>query len=108
MEDFNGPLDLILHLLSKNRMEIKDIRLFMEWCAEGPSTYPKRKAMFEERKTHMESEIASMNRALDMLRFKCWYYEQAIQDGSEDRLKALIPDDLPKEIKGAYENAHAQ
>ena len=106
--DFTGPLDLILHLLSKNRMEIKDIRLFMEWCAEGPSTYPKRKAMFEERKTHMESEIANMNRALDMLKFKCWYYEQAIQDGSEDRLEALIPDDLPEEIKEAYENAHAQ
>ena len=33
----------------------------------------------------MESEIAKMNRALDMLKFKCWYYEQAIQDGGEDR-----------------------
>lgn len=49
-----------------------------------------------------------MNRALDMLKFKCWYYEQAIQDGNEDRVKALIPDDLPEEIKDAYENAHAQ
>ena len=67
-------------------MEIKDIRLFMEWCAEGPSTYPKRKAIFEERKAHIESEIANTNRALDMLKFKCCYYGQAIQDGSEDRL----------------------
>lgn len=98
----------VIECLKKAGMEIKDIRLFMEWCAEGPSTYPKRKAMFEERKAHMELEIANMNRALDMLRFKCWYYEQAIQDGGEDRLKALIPDDLPEEIKGAYENAHAR
>ena len=92
----------------KAGMEIKDIRLFMEWCAEGPSTYPKRKAMFEERKAHMESEIANMNRALDMLKFKCWYYEQAIQDGNEDRVKALIPDNLPEEIKDTYDNAHTQ
>ena len=98
----------VIECLKKADMEIKDIRQFMEWCAEGPSTYPKRKAMFEERKAHIELEIAKMNRALDMLRFKCWYYEQAIQDGSEDRLKALIPDDLPEEIKGAYENAHAR
>ena len=98
----------VIECLKKAGMEIKDIRLFMEWCAEGPSTYPKRKAMFEEQKAHMESEIANMNRALDMLRFKCWYYEQAIQDGSEDRLKELIPDDLPEEIKGAYKNAHAR
>ena len=98
----------VIECLKKAGVEIKDIRLFMEWCAEGPSTYPKRKAMFEERKAHMESEIANMNRALDMLKFKCWYYEQAIQDGSEDRVKALIPDDLPEEIKEAYENAHAR
>lgn len=98
----------VIECLKKTGMEIKDIRLFMEWCAEGPSTYPKRKAMFEERRAHMESEIANMNRALDMLKFKCWYYEQAIQDGNEDRVKALIPDNLPEEIKSAYENAHAR
>ncbi len=98
----------VIECLKKAGMEIKDIRLFMEWCSEGPSTYPKRKAMFEERKAHMESEIAKMNRALDMLRFKCWYYEQAIQDGNEDRVKALIPDNLPEEIKDTYDNAHAQ
>ena len=78
----------------------------MDWCVEGSATYPQRKAMYEERKAHMEAEIAHMNRALDMLKFKCWYYEQAIKDGSEDRLKALIPDRLPKEIQRAYENAH--
>ena len=54
----------------------------------------------------MEAEITHMNRALDMLKFKCWYYEQVIKDGSEDRLKALIPDHLPEEIRKAYENAH--
>lgn len=37
MEDFNGPLDLILNLLAKNRMEIKDIQIsvilaqYMDW-----------------------------------------------------------------------------
>lgn len=98
----------VIECLKKAGMEIKDIRLFMEWCSEGPSTYPKRKAIFEERKAHMESEIANMNRALDMLKFKCWYYEQAIQDGNEDRVKALIPDNLPEEIKDTYDNAHAQ
>ena len=97
----------VIECLKKAGMEIKDIRLFMEWCAEGPSTYPKRKAMFEERKAHMESEIANMIRALDMLKFKCWYYEQLNQGNDEAELKALIPDGLPEEIKEAYENAHA-
>ena len=39
MEDFVGPLDLILHLLSKNKMEIKDIQIslildqYLAWMA---------------------------------------------------------------------------
>ena len=44
----------VIECLKKAGMEIKDIRLFMEWCAEGPSTYPKRKAMFEELMAHIE------------------------------------------------------
>ena len=30
LEDFTGPLDLILHLLSKNKMEIKDIQISLK------------------------------------------------------------------------------
>ena len=62
--------------------------------------------MFEARKAAVEEEMKQLEKTLDMLKFKCWYYEQAIKDGSEDRLKALIPDRLPEEIRKAYENAH--
>jgi segregation and condensation protein A len=40
MEDFVGPLDLILHLLSKNKMEIKDIQIalildqYLDWMRQ--------------------------------------------------------------------------
>ena len=96
----------VIECLKKAGMEIKDIRQFMGWCVEGPDTYPQRKAMFEAQRVHMEAELEQMKRTLDMLKFKCWYYEQAIKDGSEDRLKSLIPDRLPEKIRKAYENAH--
>ena len=96
----------VIECLKKAGMEIRDIKQFMDWCKEGPATYPQRKELFETQKAHMEEEITRMSRTLDMLKFKCWYYEQAIKDGSEDRLKALIPDHLPKGIQKAYENAH--
>ena len=50
MEDFVGPLDLILHLLSKNKLEIKDIQLslildqYLEWM---------------DRRKEMDLEVAS-------------------------------------------------
>ena len=97
----------VIECLKKSGLEIKDIRQFMDWCVEGPSTYALRKELFVRQKRTVEAEIAHMNKILDMLRFKCWYYEQAIKDGSEDRLKALIPDHLPDMIRKAYENAHS-
>lgn len=96
----------IIECLKKTGMEIKDIKQFMEWCAEGSSTYTLRKDFFLRRKEIVEEEIRKMNRVLDMIDFKCWYYEQAIKDGNEDRLNQMIPDNLPDEIKDVYARAH--
>ena len=97
----------VIECLKKSGLEIKDIKRFMDWCVEGASTYPQRKELFEQQKKTVEAEIAHMNRVLDMLKFKCWYYEQAMQDGCEDKVKELIPDHLPDGIRQAYENAHS-
>ncbi len=96
----------VIECLKKAGMEIKDIRQFMDWCVEGAATYPKRKALLEEQKAHVEAEIERMNRTLDMLKYKCWYYTQAIKDGGEDAIPAMIPDRLPEDIRLAYENSH--
>ena len=96
----------VIECLKKAGMEIKDIRQFMDWCVEGAATYPQRKALLEEQKAHVEAEIERMNRTLDMLKYKCWYYTQAIKDGSEDAIPAMIPDRLPDDIRRAYENSH--
>ena len=42
-----------------------------------------------------------------MIKFKCWYYEQAISDGNEEHLNTIIPDNLPADIKAMYELAHS-
>ena len=97
----------VIECLKKAGMEIKDIRQFMDWCVEGAATYPKRKALLEEQKAHVEAEIERMNRTLDMLKYKCWYYTQAIKDGGEDAIPAMIPDHLPEDIRRAYENSHS-
>lgn len=96
----------IIECLKKTGMEIKDIKQFMELCAEGSSTYSVRRDFFLRRKEIVEEEIRKMNRVLDMINFKCWYYEQAIKDGNEDSLNQMIPDNLPDEIKDVYDRAH--
>ena len=97
----------VIECLKASGLEIKDIKKFMEWCVEGPTTYAQRKELFETRKASVEAEMIQLQKTLDMLKFKCWYYETAIKDGSEDKLMKIIPDSLPSDIKKMYDNAHS-
>ena len=97
----------VIECLKASGLEIKDIKKFMEWCVEGPTTYAQRKELFETRKAAVEAEMIQLQKTLDMLKFKCWYYETAIKDGSEDKLMEMIPDSLPSDIKKMYDNAHS-
>ena len=104
----DGELEALklIECLKRSGLEIREIRQFMEWVAEGPSTYPQRKELIERTRERVEQEQASLQRALDMLTFKSWYYEQAIADGNEDRVKSMIPDSLPPKILTAYKSSH--
>lgn len=91
----------VIECLKKSGLEIRDIRQFMEWCAQGSQTCPQRRALLLRQKAAAEAEIARMNRARDMLTYKCWYYDQLIEHGAVDRTQ------MPPDIRAAYENAHA-
>lgn len=98
----------VIECLKRSGMEIKDIKTFMEWCAEGSSTYQKRHDLFLRQKTIVEGEINKLEKTLDMIRFKCWYYEQAMADGNEDSIAEMLPDHLPPEIQKMYDHAHEE
>ena len=96
----------VIECLKKSGLEIKDIKQFIEWCGQGSETYPQRRDLFIRQKEQAEAEIARMNRVLAMLKYKCWYYEQAIKDGNEERLRSLTPETMPEEIRDIYQYAH--
>lgn len=96
----------VIEYLKASGMEIRDIKQFMEWCQDGPSTYVKRKEMFETRKKALEQEIKELEKNMSMIKFKCWYYEQAVRDGSEDNILKMLPDHLPDEIQKYYDHGH--
>ena len=97
----------VIECLKKSGLEIKQIKQFMQWCAEGSSTYPQRKELFETQKKRVEEEIERMNKVLDMLKFKCWYYGEAMKNGNEDNLSSLPSPDMPEDVKTAYIRSHS-
>lgn len=98
----------VIKCLKKSGLEIKDIKLFMDWCAEGPATYSDRFQLIRNQKERVEAEIKQLHNTLDMLKFKCWYYSKIMEDGNEDTAKASIPDGLSEDIRVAYDNSHTQ
>ena len=96
----------VIECLKASGLEIRDIKRFMEWTTEGSASYERRKQLFETRKEAVEEEINQLQRTLDMLKFKCWYYETAIADGNEDRIHEMLPNNLPPDIQKLYDNTH--
>ncbi len=47
-----------------------------------------------------------LHKTLDMLKYKCWYYDQAMKEGNEDKIRQMLPDKLPKDIQQLYDNGH--
>ena len=97
----------IIDCLKRSGLEIKDIKQFFVWVTEGADSYSKRKELFEARKSAVEAEIKSLQKTLALLKFKCWYYEKALADGNEDKLKEMIPNKLPAGIQQLYDKAHS-
>ncbi len=96
----------VIECLKASGLEIKDIKQFMAWCSEGAATYSLRKELFETRRKAVEAEMKELQKTLDMINFKCWYYEKALADGSEENIIEMLPDKLPPAIQKYYDNAH--
>ena len=103
MEDFNGPLDLILHLLSKNKMEIKDIQIalildqYIEWMdrrkemdLEVASEFVTMAAHLVYIKTRMLLSIQDEEAASEMEQLIASLEEHQRHE-NYDRLKQVIP-----------------
>lgn len=93
----------LIECLKRSGLEIRDIRQFMEWCTEGSGTYAQRLELFVRQEERVLAELDKLQKALDVIRFKRWYYEQALQDGNEEGIRRMLPDGLPEEIQAIYD-----
>ena len=73
----------VIECLKKSGMSIKDIRQFSQWVLMGDDSLQERYEMFLERKKAVEAQMADLQKTLDFINHKCWYYETAIEAGTE-------------------------
>lgn len=96
----------LIECLKKSGLGIKEINQFFTWVSEGSSSYSKRKELFEARKLAVEAEIENLQKTLSLLEFKCWYYSKAMEDGTEEYIREMLPDKLPSDIQKLYDASH--
>lgn len=73
----------VIECLKKTGMSIKEIRQFTEWVQQGDASLQQRYDMFLERQRAVEKQIAELQATLDMIHHKCWYYQTALEAGTE-------------------------
>ena len=78
----------VIECLKKSGMPIKDIRQFSKWVQMGDDSLKERYEMFLERKRIVEAQMAELQETLDFINHKCWYYETAIEAGTESHLRS--------------------
>ncbi len=94
----------IIECLKKSGLGVKDIKQFIEWCSQGSETFLQRRELFRKQKANVEAEIERMRKVLDVLKYKCWYYEQAVEKGHYIDLSA---DEVPEEMRELYLKIHS-
>lgn len=93
-EDDLGAL-AVIGCLKRSGLSIKEIRQFVDWRHAGDETFERRCAMFRERREAVLAQMAELQRTLDVVEYKCWYYETAVTCGSAEGLHDVPPDQMP-------------
>ena len=88
----------IIECLKTSGLSIKEIKLFLDWCQEGDSSLPKRRDLFYERLAIVTKQMEDLQKTMNTLRFKCWYYDTALAAGTEEVPKNLPPEKIPEDI----------
>ena len=89
----------IIECLKQTGMPLKDIRTFVHMAMAGDETIDDRLQLFYHQREQVEQQMAQLQHTLDVIRFKCWYYETAKVAGTTAQLDQMAPEDFPPEYQ---------
>lgn len=88
----------IIDCLKQSGLSIKDIRRFMDMVQRGDETIAQRLELFENQRVEVVKQMEKMQKTLDLLNYKCWYYETALQAGTTKVVEDMCIEDMPEKF----------
>ena len=73
----------IITCLKETGLPIKQIKQFINWCQEGDAALEQRYNVFVEQKKNVETQMAILQKHLEKIEYKIWYYKTALEAGTE-------------------------
>lgn len=89
----------IIECLKSTGMQLKDIKSFIEMVQRGDETIDERLNLFLKRKTALENQLKELRETMDMVEYKCWYYETAKKAGTTAVLENMDEAEIPEKMK---------
>ena len=89
----------IIECLKKTGMQLKDIKAFIHMAMQGDETIYDRLQLFIKQRELVQKQMAQLQQTMDVINFKCWYYETAKAEGTTTILVSMPPEDFPEEYQ---------
>lgn len=91
----------VINCLKKTGMPLKDIRTFIDMAMAGDETIEPRLALIQRQREVVKEQLTELQRTLDTLEFKCWYYETAKEAGSTAVPRNMSVEEMPEQHRAA-------
>ena len=89
----------IIECLKKTGMSLKDIKEFIYMAMQGDESIDERLELFKEQRKAVLEQMEELNKTLETIDFKCWYYETAKKAGTESVFENMTYDDIPERFR---------
>ena len=89
----------VIGCMKKAGMSIKGIRQYIEMALQGDDTIGLRLAMFRHQQEALKQQKEELQRTMQMVDYKCWYYETALKAGTVDVPQSMELSQVPEEFR---------
>ena len=89
----------VIGCMKKAGMSIKDIRKYIEMALQGDNTIDLRLSMFRHQQEALKRQMTELQHTMEMVDYKCWYYETAKKAGTVDVPQEMELAEVPERFR---------
>ena len=89
----------VIGCMKKAGMSLKDIRRYIELAMKGDDTIDARLELFRHQREVLQQQMEELQHTMDMVNYKCWYYETAKASGTVSVPKCMTDGEVPEAFR---------